>query len=307
VAGIYGLFLTQMNGVNPYTSLISNYFGIMDSADIYTALPSRLDFSTAGKIQATMNHPMTWTLVLCLSAVVFGSFYLKSKKKIYLLLLVLVGFNILVSGVRTGIAALTIGFIYFLLKRRNFKLIVLTILVISLFAIAVQTNEDLSNLFSSFVDISGQKSDIQGSSITMRIDQLEGALKEIEGCELVGRGYSWHGYYLNIHDSHPILLDFESLIFIVLCDSGIIGIIIWIIFILLLLRLQRKMLKNKTEILLLDSLVIVYVSYSIGTGEYGYMPFFAIFYTVILSYLSNYGYINKVSTQIKNNYLATKY
>jgi len=296
IACIYGLFLLRMEGVNPYTSLVSNYFGIKDAAEVYSGLESRLNFSTAGKIQATMAHPMTWSLVLCFSSIIISTLYLKSKYYYLLGLLALIGFNILISGVRTGIAALTIGFIYFLIRYRKIKVIILTLIALFTITLVIQSNDSLSNLFVSFIDVSGQKSEIKGSSITIRLEQFQGALNEIKEHELAGKGYGWTGYYMSLNGSHPILISFESLIFVILCNSGYIGALLWIIFFLLLYRLHRKILDQKVDIYLIDTFVITYAAYAIGTGEYGYMSFFAILYSFLLSYLKNNNrqYINTI-------------
>jgi len=288
IALVYGLFLSQMDGFNPYTSLITNHFGITDSADIYsTEAESRLAFSTAGKIQSTMIHPMTYGLLLCFMFIIFSIIYSKTKNKIYWILLVFIGFNILISGVRTGIAALTIGFAYFLIRYRKTKLLIWTFVLLSGFIIVIKSNDNLSSLFSTFTDVSGSIEDIKGSSISMRLYQLQGAIEEIKGYEIIGKGYGWNSYYQSLHGEHPTLLAFESLIFIVLCNSGIIGSLIWIIFFMLLFRLNRKILELKIDIFLIDTFIIVYAAYAIGTGEYGYIQIFALYYTFLLAYVYN--------------------
>jgi hypothetical protein len=274
-----------MDGLNPYTSILSDYFGKEDFAEDYSDSQVRLDFSTASKIQATMAHPMTWALMLCFSLIIFSAIYLKTKKKILLFLIGLIGFNILISGVRTGIAALTIGFLYYLISYKNIKLIILTLVALLVMIVVIQSNDSLSNIFSSFTDVSGQKSDVSGSSISMRSNQLQGAFNEIKGNEWTGKGYGWTGYYMSLYGLHPVVLAFESLIFMVLCNSGFIGVLIWILFFLMLYQLNRKILTLKMDIFLMDTLIIVYAAYSVGTGEYGYMPFFAIFYSFLLGYL----------------------
>jgi len=173
IAGIYGIYLMKLEGMNPYISMLSDYFGKDDVSLRFSEMEGRLDFSSASKIQSTMAHPMTWTLILCFSIFILSGIYLKTKNKKLWLLFGLLGFNIFISGVRTGIAALTIGFIYFLIRNRNIKLVLITILTITALSLIVQSNESLSNLFASFTDVSGQKSNVSGSSITMRLVHLQ--------------------------------------------------------------------------------------------------------------------------------------
>ena len=137
----------------------------------------------------------------------------------------------------------------------------------------------------------------------MRLNQLKGSINEIRGQELVGKGYGWTGYYLSENGTHPIILAFESLIFMVLCKSGFLGLMIWILFFILLFNVNRKILNLKTDVYLMDSFIIVYAAYSTGTGEYGYMPFFAVFYSLMLGYLSTY----KQSEVLKKEISQTKF
>jgi hypothetical protein len=305
IAGIYGLFLMRMNGLNPYTTLVTNYFGIEDAAENYSKRESRLDFSTASKIQATMIHPMTWTLILCFTLIIFVVMYLKTKNRKLWLLIGLFAFNILISGVRTGIATLTIGIVYFLIRFRKFKLIFSILILLSLLTLIIQSNDSLSNVFASFIDVSGKKSDVQGSSIMMRLEQLQGSFDEIKGHELTGKGYGWTGYYISLNGKHPVILAFESLVFMVLCNSGYIGALVWIIFFILLYHLNRKLLHEKNDIYLMDVFIITYAAYATGTGDYGYISFFAIFYSFLLAYLMNIQRsriieVKKSSTKIGN-------
>ena len=285
IAGIYGIFLLKMEGNNPYTSFLSTYYGILDSADEYSHSETRLGFSTASRIQSTMIHPMLWALVLCFSSIIFSIMYLKTKDKKLWILIGLIGFNILISGVRTGIAAITIGFIYFLIRYRKIKLIILTLVILATFTLVIQSDDSLSNLFASITDVSGKNSEMSGSSIPARLEQFQGTINEINGHELTGKGYSWTSYYELLHGTHPTIFSFESLIFMVLCNSGYIGALIWILFFLLLYRLNRKILAIKIDIFLMDTFIIVFAVYAIGTGNYGYLSFFAILYSFLLAYL----------------------
>lgn len=303
IAGVYGVYLMKLEGLNPYINMLSDYFGKDDVSLRFSEMEGRLDFSSASKIQATMAHPMTWTLILCFSIIALSGIYTRTKNEKLWFLFALLGFNALISGVRTGIAALAIGFIYFLIRNRNIKLIIITFFLMVGLTVVIQSNESLSNLFASFTDVSGQKSDVSGSSITMRLNQLQGSINEIRGQELVGKGYGWTGYYLSENGTHPVILAFESLIFMVLCNSGFLGLMVWILFFILLFNVNRKILNLKTDVYLMDSFIIVYAAYSTGTGEYGYMPFFAVFYSFMLGYLSTY----KQSEVLKKEISQTKF
>jgi hypothetical protein len=297
IAGLYGIFLMKLGGLNPYTSFLANYFdSYNDFADLFSTKSTRLDFSSASKIQSTMIHPMHWALILCFFLVVFVSSLKRSSKSlyIYILLIGLLGFNIIISGVRTAIASVLIGFSYFLFRNRNYKLILYSFVVISIGIFIITLNSDLSNIFVSFIDIDGSKSSIRGSSISFRLDQFDGVLYEIKDNPLVGKGYGWSQWYTSTFGAHSTIHSFESLIFMVLCNHGVIGLAIWGIFFSMLFILNRQLPSLiKSDKYFLDVFVIVYLSYIIGTGEYGYLSFFAILYTFFICNLIEKSYAQK--------------
>ena len=287
LAGIYGVFLMKLGGFNPYTSFVSLYFGKKDAAFVYSLVTqSRFSFSNAGKIQSTMSHPMTWTLMLCFLFVVFFIYNKKEKKKYYWFILGLLGFNILISGVRTGIASLTLAFAYFFLRNIRIKIVVTGIMFLSMFYLIVSSNKDLSNIFISFVDVEGNQTNVGGSSLRMRLNQLDGVFNELQDQELfVGKGFGWTSYYQSNYGDHPTIKAFESLIFVILCNSGLIGAVIWMMFFVKLFKKAREKLIFQNDIYLIDIIIITYISYSIGTGEYSYIQYFSILYTFLISSL----------------------
>lgn len=298
ISGVYGLILMNLGGANPYITFISSYFNSkVNFADIYASQDTLLSFSTAYKIQSTMIHPMTWGLNLCFLIVIFVVLSYKEKNRWYWILIALIGFNVLISGVRTGIATLIIACTYYLFMIRNLKTFFYGAVLVLFSYLIISTTSDLSNIFASFIDVKGTKSEVKGSSISLRIEQLEGVFKEINNNELVGKGFGWTTYYQLLKGDHPVILAFESLIFVVLCNNGFIGLFIWIIFFILLFKLHRKLIKLKRDILFLDILVLVYLAYSIGTGEYGYLPIFSIYYSYLFAYL----YITKNSKPQKKH------
>ena len=72
-----------------------------------------------------------------------------------------------------------------------------------------------------------------------------------------------------------------GLIFVIICNSGLIGVVLWIYLILSVFSILKRM--KVREIDLVRSLLVYYISYSMITGEYGYMKTFLIFYILMLS------------------------
>lgn len=292
IAGVYALYLTSLGGMNPYTTFLSLYFGKDDFNEMYmkggneTRILTGL--STAARIASTASHPMNWMFYIgCFLCFLF-IYYLKTDKKYkfsVLSLLFVYLYIVVISGVRTGIAALLITVVYFLIMNRKFKYFMWGGIVILVLLVVVNSNDMLHQFFLSFIDIKGTSSDVAGSSVSMRLNQLQGVIDEIKHNPFTGHGYGWTDFYSVQYGSHPVMLGFESLIYSILCNSGFIGMGGWILFFILLVRLNGNFLKVRENRILMNTLIVFYVGYCIGTGDYSYQQYFAIFYSFLLSYL----------------------
>ena len=291
ISCLYGLFLTLMEGLNPYLMILY---------DVYTEDGFDISYSAAlgegrlfGRIQSTFVHPMTWSLFLCFSFVILYVFFQKERKKIYICLLLLVFFNIVISGVRTGIVVTVTCLLINLVQKKEFKfLFYLSIIVfLGLFFFVISNNE-LANYLLSIIDFSGKSSQVSGSSLNMRINQLLGCFDILGNNLLIGNGFSWNTYYMNINGDHPVLLAFESLLFVVLCNSGFVGILLWIYFFFNILRKRIYMLKQ--DKIYLQMLLFAYLGFALLTGVYDYLQQLAIYYSFLYSYLKYDCSINKL-------------
>ena len=87
--------------------------------------------------------------------------------------------------------------------------------------------------------------DIKGSSMEMRLNQFDAALKEIEGNPIFGRGYWYRDYYISKHNAlHPDLLGFESVLLLQLVERGWLGLFT---FFFLIFYLYRQLEKSSSE------------------------------------------------------------
>lgn len=281
LAGLYGLILTQTAGINPYLMAFGDYYENAFSYSYAVATGTGRPF---GRIQSTFQHPMAWSLFLCLTFFIIFVFYLKERRKGYLVLLILIGINLMVSGVRTGLLTTGVIMILYVLSTRNSKVLIKSLLGIAALIIILSLASDLFfDYLTSAFQIFG-KSEIKGSSASMRIDQLAGSFNEIEGVELVGKGYGWTRHYLSSVGSHPVILAFESLLFVIICDNGLIGVFIWLLFAIMFYfnHFNNFSPKNRS---LLNLFVLIYFLFSSVTGEYDYMQFFVVYYTFLATYL----------------------
>lgn len=291
ISCLYGLFLTIMEGLNPY---------LMFLYDIYTEDGFDISYSVAlgegrlfGRIQSTFVHPMTWSLFLCFSFVILYVFYQKERGKIYFYLMLLVFFNIVISGVRTGIVVTVACLLINLVQKKKFKFLFYLSIVIFLGTFFfVIGNDEIANYLLSIIDFSAKSSQVSGSSLNMRINQLLGCFDILRNNLLIGNGFSWNTYYMNINGDHPVLLAFESLLFVVLCNSGFVGILLWMHFFFNMSRKGIYMLKR--DYVYLQMLLFAYLGFALLTGEYDYLQQLAIYYSILYSYLKYDCSINKL-------------
>lgn len=273
---IYGLFLTQTQGINPWLIAILPLGG-SEFNEGYTY--SGMDGRIFGRISSTFSHPMTYGLFLCTSLIFVWSQRDKMKWYLAYIMIGLIGLNILLCGVRSAIGGAGIGICIYLLLRRKIKTALQVIIIGGVLLAVVQQIPGMKEYVGSITDVENKNEAVNGSSIDMRIEQLNGCFAEISKCPLEGKGYGWVGYYKENHGDHPVILSFESLIYVVLCENGYLGIVAWIIFIIMLFKMKWK---NQELRVLVPTLFATYIAYSCITGEYGYLKTTLIIYVMIL-------------------------
>lgn len=279
IAGLYGLYLTTTGGVNPYTTAVILSQGTTIDAEKWLSYYSA-DDRIFGRISSVFIHPMSFGLFIGLAFIYIFSIKENIKKYLLITLLFILSLDALFCGVRSCIGGLVIAIAVYLLVSKNFKIALLALAIGIVGYYVILQMPDFFNYLGSIIDIHNTKGTVSGSSIDMRIEQLDGCIKEISNSPFLGKGYDWHGYYLKFHGDHPIILAFESLIFIILCDNGILGFFIWVLLIWMVLRTNHKF--NLSDKAVADSLFAFYVTYSCITGEYSYMQVFLMFYVCLV-------------------------
>lgn len=274
----YGLFLTTTGGVNPYIMSLVRVMDIKQGIESYYEASGggRL----FGRISSVYVHPMSYAFFLGLSFIYVFQCKNKIKKKYVAFLLIAIGASSITCGVRSVLGGLVLAVAYFFLMSKNYKMMIGVIVAASVVYIIAESIPELSSYLGSMADVNNKKGDVSGSSIDMRLNQLDGAIKEGSKNPLFGLGYGWTGYYLSLRGDHPVCLAFESLIYLIICNFGLFGFVIWTFMVIKYMKVNRKM--HLSENVLFDCLMVFYVSYSCITGEYGYMKLFLIFYVLML-------------------------
>lgn len=282
---LYGLFLTSMPGINPYRIITGPMFGL-EFNEAYAAGNGGLTTNTVlaegrlfGRISSLFDHPMKYGLNLGLFFI-YSLYVLKNKPIFQISISGLIIIAIFTSGTRTPIGALGITILMILLYRYKFKYFVWSALgCIAIFyilpLISPEAEDYLMSIFNS------DDSSTKGSSLSMRIEQLEGCFDIVKDDLLFGKGYGWTDWYNATYGGHPKALWFESLIYSILVNSGILGFFLWGWY---MIKYYRYAILNivddqlRTYVL---SLLLYFVVYCAITGDF-HIKNMLIFYVVML-------------------------
>lgn len=288
IACAYGLYLTKTPGTNPYMMYMfakngaefneAYALGFSGGTDI---IDYKIDTGRMfGRISSVFRHPMTFGLFLCMSFIYLLGTYKKNKMILTALPILFVGLNTITCGVRSSLGALALTMTFLLIRLKNVKLFFTSIVLLLIVYVSLANfMPNLNEYLFSMIDT--ESSEVGGSSISLRLDQLQGCLVEIKNNFVFGKGYGWTQYYMNINETHPIILAFESLVFVVLCNEGLVfGLSLWLFFSAMIIRLTHNI-KKRSHRIFLQSMFLAYVSYAIITGDYGYMQYFILFFIML--------------------------
>lgn len=230
ILGIYQ-FITYSN---VYISYFENYFNPAFDTDAYldSAMGGRL-----GGIAGTCSDSLIWGRTIPALLGITYAYYKRTKKSILILLIIALLINSILSMRRSSVVAVLFYFFTIWLfssfkeKTRIFKYIMISIICIYASFILIP----FLNQFLPFIETSiffwndniAADNDIKGSSLSMRLEQLNYAFKMIETNPILGLGYGYTNYYSKYHGYHPQLLGFESILFHIIINSGILGLIYW--------------------------------------------------------------------------------
>ena len=207
---VYAFALIPLQGINPYIVELAN----INNAELLEAQFGDQLNRLMIKISSTFTHPMTFGAFLGMAAVYIYS-YVTNKKNV-VLVCVLVGLIscIFFCGIRTPIAALFITIAVYLLQKKNFKAFFRALMLGVIGYFIIIQIPALSETILSMTDRSS--SEVGGSSIEMRLEQLDAAFDEVRNCMVFGKGHGYNSYYWSVHGTHPRLYSFESLVFVIL-------------------------------------------------------------------------------------------
>lgn len=282
---IYGLFLTSMPGINPYRIITAPMFG-QEFNESYAAGNGSLYSNTLlaegrlfGRISSFFEHPMTYGLNLGFFFI-YTLYLLREKKIILIITVVAIFIAILTSGVRSAIAALGLTVLAILLYMHKLKYFSFGLLgIIAIIYLIPFIYPDAEDYIISIVN--SDNSETRGSTLSMRIDQLLGSFDIVKDDILFGKGYGWTKWYNASFGEHPKVLWFESLVYCILINTGILGVILWGWFAIKYFRYAQSNIKDGLLKMTIHALFIYFIIYCTITGDFRISNMF-VFYIVLM-------------------------
>ncbi len=290
VLAIYGIY-NIITKDNFYLTLISKTYGVRDIGQVYmSARDGRF------RISSFTWHPIYYGFVLSMGVLMsLLPLIIKrdkfSTKRVYLWILLGIIVNILFVNSRTPLFALVGGLIIFILFGLNIneKLRIVFNGLIILGIISTTVPKFSSFVSDSFDTFSSKGSKLEGSSVEMRNRQLNASLFVFYQNPVFGNGI----YYIteNMGFSSQIekitsdsdFAGFESYMYKMLIEQGIIGIVTQTIFIIaILIYLLRNIIgcrnKFRKQFAILNiAMLCCFLLFIFGTGDLGtFKIFFAI-------------------------------
>lgn len=194
------------------------------------------------------------------------------NKKTFIIALVCCSFGIITCECRiVWVCAFLSVVCYCMLSFKMSENMLLGIFAVIAMIIAYNTVPIVEEKVNKVTDIFIEDSETSGSSIQLRSVQYMYVLYYTEGNEILGLG---KGYWSYTFEKNPSMVyglaGIESVILAYLLERGIFGLVLWIAFYtILFLYFRRKRPKNKLLTGLGLSILSLYITFAIGTGELG--------------------------------------
>ena len=280
---IYGLinYVTKENG---FITWLMDKMEDSDKTLLFSYDMASERFGITGRVQSIFMHPMVFGLYLVFFSSVTLLLLINKKKQdkiFYGVLLVFFAINIFFTNSRTPLIALIMVLltILYYLKKLKPVLIVTSVVVIGYLLISEENNVVL-RLFKSIVFFWIPDDDVGGSSLEMRYLQLLYALALFSQSPVTGLGL---GAMRDLINDGSDLLGGESILFWILVEQGIIGLIFFLYSFWCIFNKARKYCKASLEendrMISIATLAVIpaYFLFIILTGELSTMPVFYIF------------------------------
>lgn len=290
-------YFSQSNPYMAYVTLVTNA-----EVDMSNSFQESVRGALQGRVSSTFVHPLI--LGQCILLVTSYILYKLNDNKILIKWLVISVLFVVsfLTGSRSSLIPIVVSIIIYLFslegRARHKNMLFATILFIIILIITPKSyKETISNMF--WENAQSKNSEIGGSSLELREQQMESAIKILGTDIIIGRG---NGYVTSYGQRHAVdMLGYESLVFRELFDNGIIGLIFFFLFYgILYIKLLRyaNTKRNKYRV---HSLCLSFLISGVLTGiQYGMITFYIVFYMITIHNINEEEKTNKVKLSIYN-------
>ena len=253
--------------VNALTEGQTTRYGDVALGDIYTESDR---FRVQSMFQYGFDYGYICAAILLLH--LHGWYRHLESKTEFIIAIVCCSFGIVVCGCRTVWVCAIFSFICYSMwvfqLNRN---VIYGMIAVMLLILSYNTVPAVEEKVNQMTDIFAENSETSGSSIQLRMSQYMYVAIHAEGHEWLGLG---KGYWEYMHTKDPEsvrdLYGVESVILQTLLERGIIGLVLWAAFyVIIFLYFWRNRKKRKKLTGLGVSILSLYLFFSIGTGELG--------------------------------------
>lgn len=281
IFGVYGVF-NYFSGVSLYNVLISEIYKTQDFANSYT-----ISGDARFRISSFAVHPIYYGLLLSFTILFLVFQYYERKLQVYnsffySTLVILLFINLLWTNSRTPLLSFLIGvsFFYIFGIKLGSKIRIFFIGFFVIVSIVFISPKSLNLITESFNTFTSNGSKLEGSSVEMRETQMASTFLIYNKSPFFGNGINYITEDLgfssnqNIKASEGDLGGFESYIYKLMIEQGLIGIFANIFFFIsvfiYLLKMREKVdLLGKKVIYFTLSMTITFILFIIGTGDLG--------------------------------------
>lgn len=228
------------------------------------------------RVQATFLFPFDYGYICCL-ALALMSFGCKTgliDRYRYFVSLFCCLFGIFSCGCRTVLFCALVGticFLWFITSRKKFLRILSISCISALFLLCIPFVRDK---FSQMTTMFSTDSEVEGSSLMMRIGQYSAVLDYIDGEQMLfGNGYNFFNIDLGWEDNENNFMDkelegLEGVLMNLALERGIVGVLFHMAFYLTLLLLAVRNRKHSRSLTSLGvSALVIYLLFANMTGE----------------------------------------
>ena len=252
---VYCVFFELFVGINPAGLPLYILLGVDD-----TLLEDMIDEERGGlsfRAQTVYSHPLSLGQYMLVILPLFLQNTNQGVKLVYTLIICCL---IVMSGTRGAMVPMAL--LLLLNLRSSFKSILPKVAgcILILSVVVISISEKQRKLFSreiepvvaslQFWDEDKQvDNDIKGSTMQMRFDQFDAALREIDKNPIFGLGYGYRSYYIvKHHAGHPDLLGFESVLLLYLVERGWLGLLFFFFIVYYIYKMFSSSIKDKSPI-----------------------------------------------------------